>query len=170
MLVIRPLAYFFLLAHIIFTAITFGGAIYETMVINSVWYSNLPDSLRFMTNPEYSVKPGRFWQAFGPVPSVVTLLAFVFNLFIPGRRLLVTISFLCILFNTLTTIFYFVPILMIIFSPDGGGRSPDELTQMALNWKNGTWIRMAALLVSLVLSIFALGVSPKRAESTAATA
>ena len=68
MLVIRPLAYFFLFAHIIFTAITFGGAIYETMVINSVWYSNLPDSLRFMTNPEYSVKPGRFWQAFGPVP------------------------------------------------------------------------------------------------------
>ncbi len=154
----------FLWLHIIFTAITFGGAVYETMVINSVWYADLPGSLAFMRNPEYSVQPGRFWRGFGPVPGLAALLAFLLNLAIPHRRLLVSISFACVLINTLTTIFYFVPILMIIFAPDGGGRSGEELTQLALNWKNGTWVRMALLLISLVVSIVALGRS-KRPET-----
>ncbi len=157
MLIIRPLAYILLWLHILFLAITFGGSVYETLVINSVWYSDLPGSLDFMRNPEYSVKPGRFWQAFGPIPGLVALLALIFNLFIRGRRLLIAISFLCVLINTLTTIFYFVPILMIIFAPDGGGRSGEELTQLALNWVNGTWGRIALLLVSLIVSILAVG-------------
>jgi len=166
MIGVRVLAYIFLWVHIIFTAITFGGSIYETLVINSVWYSDLPGSLKFMTNPEYSVKPGRFWQAFGPFPALVSLLAFVLNLFIPGRRLLITVSMVCVAINTVTTVFYFVPILMIIFSPDGGGRSGDELTQLALNWKNGTWIRMALLLISLVVSIVAVGRPADRSKVT----
>ena len=162
---IKTLATLVLWVHILFTAIVLGGSVYETMVINSVWYADLPGSLSFMTNPEYSVKPGRFWQAFGPIPGMVTLLAFALNMFIRGRRILLTISLVCILFNTLTTIFYFVPILMLIFSPDGGGRSGEELTQMALNWKNGTWIRMAALLISLVVSIMALSKPAPFAET-----
>lgn len=157
MLVIRPLAYILLWLHIIFIAITFGGSIYETLVINSVWYSELPGSLEFMRNPEYSVKPGRFWQAIGPISGQIALLALILNLFIRGRRVLITISFLCILINTLATIFYFVPILMIIFAPDGGGRSGEELTQLALNWKNGTWLRMLLLLISLIAAIVAIG-------------
>ncbi len=157
MRIIRPIAYILLWIHIIFLAITFGGSVYETLVINSVWYSDLPESLEFMRNAEYSVKPGRFWQVLGPISGPVALLALILNLFIPGKRILITISFLCILINTLTTIFYFVPILMIIFAPDGGGRSGEELTQLALNWKNGTWIRMALLLVSLVAAILAVG-------------
>ncbi len=157
MLLIRPLAYIFLWIHIVFLAVTFGGSVYETLVINSVWYADLPGSLEFMRHAEYSVKPGRFWQAFGPFPALVALIVLVLNLFIRERRLLITISFLCILVNTLTTIFYFVPILMIIFAPDGGGRSGEELTQLALNWKNGTWVRMLLLLISLVVSIIAVG-------------
>lgn len=170
MLIIRPLAYILLWIHIIFLAITFGGSIYETLVINSVWYSDLPGSLEFMRNPDFSVKPARFWQAFGPISGPIAVLALIFNLFIRGRRLLITVSFLCVLINTLTTILYFVPILMIIFAPDGGGRSGEELTQLALSWKNGTWFRMALLLVSLVASIVAVGISPKRIDQQEATA
>ncbi len=110
-----------------------------------------------MRNPEFSVKPGKFWQVLGPISGPVAILALILNLFIRGRRILISISFLCILINTLTTIFYFVPILMIIFAPDGGGRSGEELTQLALNWKSGTWIRMALLLISLIAAIVALG-------------
>ena len=47
-------------AHIIFAAILFGGWVYETMIINSVWSAALPESLSFMANRDYSVNPGRF--------------------------------------------------------------------------------------------------------------
>jgi hypothetical protein len=157
----RTIATIFLWLHIVVTAVVFGGAVYETMVINSVWYADLPGSLSFMTHPEYSVKPGRFWGGLGPIPALAALVAFISNLFLRERRWLVTIAFVCIVINVLTTIFYFVPILMIIFAPDGGGRSPEELTQLALNWKNGTWGRMGLLLLSLVLSIVALGKQPR---------
>ncbi len=166
MTIIRPLAYTLLWIHIIFLAITFGGSVYETLVINSVWYSDLPGSLEFMRNPEFSVKPGKFWAVLGPVSGPVAILALILNLFIRGRRVLITVSFLCILINTLTTIFYFVPILMIIFAPDGGGRSGEELTQLALNWKNGTWGRMALLLISLVVAIVAVGRSSSETNQT----
>lgn len=68
------------------------------------------------------------------------------------------VSFVCILINTLTTIFYFVPILRIIFSPDGGGRSGAELTALTNNRVLGTWGRMTLLLVSLIVSVWAMSV------------
>ncbi len=150
------LAQLFLWAHIIFAAITFGGSIYETMVINWVWSAALPESLSFMTNREHSVNPGRFWGALGGIPALFLFGALIFNWHSRPRRYLVLVSFLCVLINTLTTIFYFVPILRIIFSPDGGGRSGAELTVLANNWMLGTWGRMTLLLASLVVSVWAM--------------
>jgi hypothetical protein len=163
---LRILADTFLWLNIIMTAIVSGGSIYETMVINSVWYSDLPGSLAFMTNPEYSVQPGRFWRSLGGIPTFASLLSFIFNLFVPSRRWLTSLSFVCAVIIAISTIFYFVPILRIIFAPDGGGYSGEELTRIATNWKNGTWIRMLLLLVSLVASVVAVGRSSKPSLGT----
>ncbi len=158
------LAQLFLWAHIIFAAITFGGSIYETMVINWIWSAALPESLSFMTNREYSVNPGRFWGALSGIPALFLLGALIFNWHSRTRRHLIFISFLCVLINTLTTIFYFVPILRIIFAPDGGGRSGAELTTLANNWLLGTWGRMALLLVSLIVSVWTMSVALPKAK------
>ncbi len=165
------LAQFFLWAHIIFAAIIFGGSIYETIVINSVWSAALPDSLNFMTNQQYSVNPGRFWQGFGRLPPLAILGALLFNWHIRARRKWILVSLVCMLINTLTTIFYFVPILRIIFAPDGGGRSGAELTDLANNWVLGTWGRMTLLLVSLIVSVWAMTfpLSRNRAAELVAT-
>lgn len=173
MIIRNYLAQFFLWVHIIFGAIVFGGSIYETIVINSVWSAALPESLSFMTNQQYSVNPGRFWGGLGGLPALVLLGALVLNWHIKARRKLILVSFICILINTLTTIFYFVPILRIIFAADGGGRSGAELTALANNWVLGTWGRMALLLVSLIVSVLAITVplskvnARERAESKA---
>jgi hypothetical protein len=163
------LAQLFLWAHIIFAAISFGGSIYETIVINWVWSAALPESLSFMTNREYSVNPGRFWGGLGGIPALFLLGALVFNWHSRARRYLILASFLCVLINTLTTIFYFVPILRIIFAPDGGGRSSAELTALANNWMLGTWGRMTLLLMSLIVSVWAMSFPlPKSKKSVQA--
>jgi len=163
----------FLWGHIIFAAVMLGGSFFEMMVIGSVWSASLPDSLSFMRNPQYSVNPGRFWGSLGGLPTLFLLGALIFNWQSRRRRYLILVSFLCVLINTLTTILYFIPTLMIMFSPDGGGRSGEELTAMGNNWILGTWGRMTLLLVSLVASVWAMSVPlPKtrvaeRAESQA---
>lgn len=148
----------FLWGHTIFAAVILGGSIYEMRVINSVWSASLPESLSFMRNPQYSVNPGRFWGSLGLLPTLLLLGTLIFNWQSRGRRYLILVSFLCILINTLTTIFYFVPSLMIMFSPDGGGLSGAELTALGNNWILGTWGRQVLLLVSLVVSVWALSV------------
>lgn len=159
------LAAAFLWVSIVFTAVVFGGSVYETLVINSVWWSDLPGSLAFMTNTQHSVQPGRFWGQLAGFPTIAALLSMLFNLRVSGRRALTAAAFVCMLIVAVTTIFYFVPILMIIFSPDGGGKSAEELTQLAINWKNGTWLRMALILIALILSIIGLTVKNDSASS-----
>ena len=157
----------FLWGHIIFAAVILGGSIYEMRVINSVWSASLPESLSFMRNPQYSVNPGRFWALVGGPPILFLLGALIFNWQSRRRRYLILVSFLCILINALTTALYFIPTLMIMFSPDGGGRSGAELTAMGNNWILGTWGRMTLLLVSLVVSVWAMSVSLPKAQAAA---
>lgn len=155
----------FLWGHIIFAAVILGGAFYEMRVIGSVWSASLPESLSFMTNPQYSVKPFRFWRSLGPLPALFLFGTVIFNWQSRRRRYLILVSFLCVLINMLTTMFYFVPALGIMFSPDGGGLSGAELTALGNNWILGTWGRMALLLVSLVVSVWAMSVPLPKAQA-----
>jgi hypothetical protein len=163
----------FLWGHIIFAAVILGGSFYEMMVINLVWSASLPESLSLMSNPQYSVKPFRFWGLMGGLPALFLLGALIFNWQSRRRRYLILISFLCILINALTTNLYFLPALRKMFSPDGGGLSGAELTALGNNWILGTWGRMTLLLVSLVVSVWAMSVplpkvqAAERAESEA---
>ncbi len=154
--------------HIIFAAMMLGGSFYEMMVIGLVWSASLPESLSFMRNPEYSVNPGRFWGALGGLPTLFLLGTLIFNWQSRRRRYLILVSFLCVLINTLTTILYFIPALMKMFSPDGGGLSGAELTELGNNWILGTWGRMALLLVSLVVSVWAMSVPLPKSIAAAA--
>ncbi len=155
----------FLWGHIIFAAVILGGAFYEMKVIDSVWSASLPESLSFMRNPEYSVKPVRFWGSLGPLPAPFLLGALIFNWQSRRRRYLILVSFLCVLINGLTTSLYFVPALRVMFSPDGGGLSGAELTALGNNWILGTWGRITLLLVSLIVSVWAMSVPLPKAQA-----
>ncbi len=155
----------FLWGHIIFAALMLGGSFFEMMVIGSVWSAALPESLSFMRNPEYSVNPGRFWGSLGLLPTLFLLGTLIFNWQSRCRRYLILVSFLCVLINTLTTILYFIPALMKMFSPDGGGLSGAELTTLGNNWILGTWGRMVLLLVSLIVSVWAMSVPLPKAQA-----
>lgn len=155
----------FLWGHIIFAAVILGGSIYEMLVINLVWSASLPESLKFMWSPEYSVNPGRFWGALGAPPALFLLGTLIFNWHSRRRRYLILVAFLCILINTLTTVLYFIPTLTVMFSPGGGGRSGQELTAMGNTWILGTFGRQALLLVNLIVSVWAMSVPLPKAQA-----
>lgn len=101
----------------------------------------------------------------GGLPALFLLGALIFNWQSRRRRYLILVSFLCVLINMLTTMFYFLPALGIMNSPDRGGLSGAELTALGNNWILGTWGRMALLLVSLVVSVWAMSVPLPKARA-----
>jgi hypothetical protein len=144
--------------NIVLAATFLGGSIYETLVINLIWSASMPESLSFITNQQYSVNPGRFWPAFSPWYEISLLSAVILNWPVPRRRTWMLLSAGCYLALVVSTVFYFLPVLRILYSPDGAGYSGAELSAMGRNWMIGTYGRIALRLIILAASVQALSI------------
>jgi hypothetical protein len=145
-----------------------GGAIYEALVVTPLWAGAPPESVwGWNANPRYAIVPKNFWGVVSPLVTLLSLAAAVAGwAATPARRRWLVLSAGCFFVVTLSTILYFVPIIVALLVKNGAGLSAEEITTKAHNWVNYGWLRFALVVVSLLAALRALGMPPHAAPES----
>ena len=140
------------------SSIQMGGAAYEMLVVNPLWFGSPPESVtNWNPVPQFAIEPGRFWAVAVPFYMLSTLAILITAWFLSRpRRNWALIAGVCTLAVILSTALFFVPILRETIMARGAGLSDQEITTKVKLWVNWNWLRMAAVFVGWLAGVRAL--------------
>lgn len=139
------LAFVFLIAFFLGTSIALGGALYSSRVVEDLWSSSPPESLR-----QWSVAMNaaglHFWRIFTPLTMLLALLTLATTFATPRRHRAWRIA-ACILFLSVavSSLAYFAPTIARLSPPALDQLSADEASAMVHRWIRLDTFRMAAV-------------------------
>jgi hypothetical protein len=144
------------------SSLQMGGAVYEMLVVNPLWFGSPPESVtNWNPVPQFAIEPGRFWAVAVPVYMLSTLAILITAwLMPPPRRKWALAAGVCTLAVILSTAFFFVPILRETIISRGAGLSAAEITTKVNQWVSWNWLRMAAVFIGWVAGARALSLRP----------
>ncbi len=149
----------FLWIYDIMCGLLLGGALFERLVLVSVWASAPPDSVRQWNNhPEYKLDPsGRFFK-FVTLP---LMLLTPINAWLAwrmggsvGQWLLISTA--CVLVVIIATIAYFAPLIIILTYKNGAGLDDEAVRKKTAQWLGWQYLRLAVLAAGWIAGLKAL--------------
>jgi len=146
---------------IIFVGIHIGAGVYEVFVITPLWAGTPPESVTgWNPVPQYAINPARYWGIFSPVVALLTLALLIAAwLMPPARRKWALVAGVCLFIVVLSTLLFFVPILIKTIGTRGADFSGGEITAMVNQWVGWNWLRLAVMIVGWLAAIRALSIS-----------
>ena len=146
---------------VIGTAFLLGGGVYEQTVVVPFWAGDAPRSL-LQGNPLLPVPlhAGQvFWPIVTPGFMFIALAAFLTSFLTPRRQMAWRLASTSVfLLTTLATLTYFRPSIINMIVYHGAGQPADVLAASARMWVSLNWVRVGAVLASLVMGVRALTV------------
>ena len=146
---------------VMFVGIHIGAGVYEVFVITPLWAGATPESVTgWNPVPQYAINPARYWGIFSPVVALLTLALLIAAWLMPQpRRKWALIAGVCLFIVVLSTVLFFVPILIKTIGTRGANFSGGEITAMVNQWVIWNWLRLAVMIVGWLAAIRALGMA-----------
>jgi len=146
---------------VIFVGIHIGAGVYEVFVITPLWAGMPPESVTgWNPVPQYAINPAKYWGIFSPVVALLTLALLIAAwLMPPVRRKWALVAGVCLFIVVLSTVLFFVPILIKTIGTRGSDFSSGEITTMVNQWVGWNWLRLAVMIVGWLAAIRALSIS-----------
>jgi hypothetical protein len=161
------LASWILWVFVIGTAFILGAGVYEQLVVVPFWAGDAPRSL-MEGNPLLRVplRSGQvFWPIVTPGLAFIALAAFFTSFVTPRRQVAWRLASTSVfLLTTLATLTYFRPSVINLVVYHGAGQTDDVLAANARMWVSLNWVRVGAVLASLVMGGRALTVFHDKGE------
>ncbi|MFT3681653.1 MAG: DUF1772 domain-containing protein [Ferruginibacter sp.] len=146
---------------ILFATIIIGSGvlvtnIYTSVVDNTSWGSDIPNSVATARNYYQKVNPGNFFRIFSPLLQFISLLAFIlyWKTARPVRWLLAA-AFLFFILGEMMTFNYFYPKNEILFAT-AKLNDVELLTKTWQEWRDMNWVRTAVVFAGVVCSCISL--------------
>ena len=137
----------------------FGGALFERLVLVSVWSSSPPESVReWNSHPRFKIDPsGRFFK-FVTIPLMLLTPANAAVAWTSqaGWRDPLLLSTACLLVVIAATLAYFAPIIIALTYRHGEGMDEATIRRKVGAWVGWQYLRLALLLVGWVAAMRAL--------------
>ena len=143
-----------------------GGAVYEMLVVNPLWFGSPPESVtNWNPVPQYAIEPAKFWGISALLYMLSTLAILITAWFMPPlRRKWALVAGLCAIGVIASTVLFFVPILRETIFTRGAGLSADQIVAKVNLWVNWNWLRMAVQFISWAASVRALSLQTSASE------
>ena len=151
-----------LLLFVLGTAILFGGSLYSSLVVEPLWASNPPESLREWGHV-IMLAGSNFFRFVTPSVGLLALITLATSFKTAKShfwwRLSASIVFI---FVFIWSIIYFVPTAMFLSSPGLDSVSNQDAIEMTETWVRNDSIRMIFVMISLICGVRALFLPSKK--------
>jgi len=146
---------------VIFVGIHIGAGVYEVFVITPLWAGAPPESVTGWNSvPQYAINPAKYWGIFSPIVALLTLALLVVAWLMPlASRKWALVGGVCLFIVVLSTILFFVPILVKTIGTRGAGFDSEEITTLVNQWVAWNWLRLAVMMIGWLAAIRALSIS-----------
>ena len=143
-----------LVALVFVFSLNLAPMMFESFTSDRIWASNPPESF-YMFLGQYGQRTAHYWRVVSPLALITFIVSFILNWSVPGRRLWLSVAFVCYLAVQVSTMAYFVPEQERLIS-SAGALSREVLQSRASRWILLNYFRMAAGVLAYVLLMCAV--------------
>lgn len=150
------LAEFFLWAYVVMLGVLTGGALFERLVLVSIWASSPPDSVRnWNSDPRNALDPpGRFFKFV--TPPVMLLMLIMFYIGFKGADLFrcwLLGSASLVLVVIVSTLVYFAPNMEVLTLRRGEALDSETIVKKTRMWVALQYIRLLLLIAGWLAAL-----------------
>jgi hypothetical protein len=143
-----------LVALVFVFSLNLAPMMFESFTSDRIWASNPPESF-YMFLGQYGQRTAHYWRVVSPLALITFIVSFVVNWNVPGRKLWLSVAFVCYLAVQISTMVYFVPEQERLIS-SAGALSREVLQSRASRWIFLNYFRMGVGVLAYVVLMCAV--------------